>query len=280
MTDSDSLRGDPDRAPRLPPVAELETLRSELARVRALLRPRMEETGEAFVAETIRGMLTEIENSRREAAAHRGARAVEAVGAEGELQALRSELALVRAEAGSLRQQRDAFRQERAQARELAHSPDEWAPLEMRVATWRIWLASKGISGTGPLTDEGFRQAFDALEDESRRLTNDRHDELQREIGAQAEDLETLRDEVATERKLARAAAEGHDHVRGILLEIATVFGRVDDLDTLPARQREAVARDNHVRGLLLEIAAVFGSVDDLDTLPARVREAAARGSS
>ena len=116
MTDSDSLRGDPDRAPRLPPVAELETLRSELARVRALLRPRMEETGEAFVAETIRGMLTEIENSRREAAAHRGARAVEAVGAEGELQALRSELALVRAEAGSLRQQRDAFRQERAQA--------------------------------------------------------------------------------------------------------------------------------------------------------------------
>ena len=170
MTDSDSLRGDPDRAPRLPPVAELETLRSELARVRALLR--------------------------------------------------------------------------------------------------------------GPLTDEGFRQAFDALEDESRRLTNDRHDELQREIGAQAEDLETLRDEVATERKLARAAAEGHDHVRGILLEIAAVFGRVDDLDTLPARQREAVARDNHVRGLLLEIAAVFGSIDDLDTLPARVREAAARGSS
>ena len=165
-------------------------------------------------------------------------------------------------------------------ARELAHSPDEWAPLEMRVATWRIWLASKGISGTGPLTDEGFRQAFDALEDESRRLTNDRHDELQREIGAQAEDLETLRDEVATERKLARAAAEGHDHVRGILLEIAAVFGRVDDLDTLPARQREAVARDNHVRGLLLEIAAVFGSIDDLDTLPARVREAAARRSS
>lgn len=71
----------------------------------------------------------------------------------------------------------------------------------------------------------------------------------------------TLRDDVATKRRLARAAAEGHDHVRGILLEIAAVFGRVD------------------VRSLLLEIAASF-SVDDLDTLPARVREAAARGSS
>ncbi len=39
----------------------------------------MEETGEAFVAETIRGMLTEIENSRREAAEHRKAQAVAAV---------------------------------------------------------------------------------------------------------------------------------------------------------------------------------------------------------
>jgi len=56
----------------------------------------MEETGESFIP-AIHGMLTEIENSRREAAAHREARAVAAV-AEGELHALRSELAFVRAE--------------------------------------------------------------------------------------------------------------------------------------------------------------------------------------
>lgn len=200
-------------------VTELEAIRSELARVRALLRPRMEETGESFVAETVHGMLIEIENSRREAA-HREERdkrrqAVAAV-AEGELLCLR--------------QQVELLRQEQARVRALAHSPDSEAetPLDVRVTAWRTWVASKNIYiSADALTDGQLRRAFEAGEDESRRLTNDREDELQRALGEQAEEIETLRDEM-------------HNHVRGILLEIAAVFGRVDDLATLPAQVRAA----------------------------------------
>lgn len=48
-----------------------------------------------------------------------------------------------------------------------------------------------------------------------------------------------LADELAAERKMARAAANGHDHARALLVAIAEVFGRVDDLDSLPAKVRE-----------------------------------------
>lgn len=47
-----------------------------------------------------------------------------------------------------------------------------------------------------------------------------------------------LTDTIESERKLARAAAEGYDHCLTLLMEIAKVFGRVDDLDTLPGMVR------------------------------------------
>jgi hypothetical protein len=51
--------------------------------------------------------------------------------------------------------------------------------------------------------------------------------------------LARLADTIEFERKLASAAATGHDHARGLLVAIAEVFGRVDDLDSLPAKVRE-----------------------------------------
>ena len=52
-------------------------------------------------------------------------------------------------------------------------------------------------------------------------------------------EIERLTEQVAMEGKLARAAAEGHDHARATLVEIAKVFGRVDDHDLLPAMVRK-----------------------------------------
>lgn len=119
---------------------------------------------------------------------------------------------------------------------ELARLRRDIVTLVRGAVAWRTWVASKDIHlHADSLTDAELRAAFDAGEDESLCLANDRVGELQRELGEQAEEIETLRDEIVTERKLARAAAEGHDRVRGILLEIAAVFGCVDDLDTLPA---------------------------------------------
>lgn len=41
--------------------------------------------------------------------------------------------------------------------------------------------------------------------------------------------------------RMARAAADGHDHNRQVLAEIARAFGRADDWDTLPGRVYEVL---------------------------------------
>ena len=52
--------------------------------------------------------------------------------------------------------------------------------------------------------------------------------------------LATVTAERDQERKLARAAAEGHDHCRGLLLSIwdnSLGGGKLDDLDSIPAAE-------------------------------------------
>ena len=73
MTDSDSLRGDPNYDPTRrhhPELRELDTLR-------ALLRPRMTEEGDPTPTDALRGMFVEIERLRITTSAGDGCRALE-----------------------------------------------------------------------------------------------------------------------------------------------------------------------------------------------------------
>mgnify|MGYP003526007879 FL=1 len=67
----------------------------------------------------------------------------------------------------------------------------------------------------------------------------ERIESLKAKLAEERKRTNILAEEATAEGRLASAAANGHDHARALLVAIAEVFGRVDDLDSLPAKVRE-----------------------------------------
>lgn len=126
------------------------------------------------------------------------------------------------------------------------------------------------------MTEEGDPTPTDALrgmfvEIERLRTMEGRRRPMDEAIIADNENaIARLTGELAAERKLAAAAATGHDHARGLLVAIAEVFGSVDDLDSLPAKVREL--DDNYLHNCN-KAERLQASIDEMDK--ARVLRAA-----
>lgn len=71
----------------------------------------------------------------------------------------------------------------------------------------------------------------------------ERIESLKAKLAEERKRTNILAEEATAEGRLARAAANGHDHARALLVAIAEVFGRVDDLDSLPAKVRKIEAQ-------------------------------------
>lgn len=118
------------------------------------------------------------------------------------------------------------------------HLPQCCGELETLRALLRPRMADAG----DPTPTEALRGMF--IEIERLRARDGRRRPMDNENA-----ITRLTSELAAERKLARAAGEGHDRARALLEAIASVFGRVDGFDALPAmvtkleEQRAALVR-------------------------------------
>ena len=300
MTDSDSLRGDPNHDPTRrhhPELRELDTLR-------ALLRPRMTEEGDPTPTDALRGMFVEIERLRITTSEGDRCRALESeIASRSQAhETTRQTLQLLRGrlhEALSLStdgaSDKDIFERieqlSTAQTTIRAHDLKHIESLGQRIRDLerQIQQERKQYHAGAQAVAERLRNIMSTCFGGSRsgdlyfqladmekwipKFTSEwsanhgRWHELCQRLGLAAHidnlaavlkhieqrvpaDLvgsleherkrsKLLAEEATAEQRLASAAATGHDHARGLLVAIAEVFGRVDDLDSLPAKVRE-----------------------------------------
>lgn len=159
------------------------------------------------------------------------------------------------------------------------HHP-ELRELDNLRALLRPWMVASGdTSHTEAL--RGILVEFEAHDDIQRRLAalligiaGGHHgggslallDEVESAVKRMGED-------VLLERKLARAAADGHDHCRELLMEIAGVFGRVDDLGTLPGMVRATHADRGALHANTVELSRRIDEMKQALTIGAKRRE-------
>ena len=119
------------------------------------------------------------------------------------------------------------------------HDPTRRHHPELReLDTLRALLRPRMTEEGDPTPTDALRGMFIEIE-RLRTMEGQKHPMDEAIIADNENAIARLTGELAAERKLAAAAATGHDHARGLLVAIAEVFGSVDDLDSLPAKVRE-----------------------------------------
>lgn len=261
MTDSDSLRGD-DR-----PDQNLPSCCGELEILRALLRPRMTEAGDPTLTAALRGMFIEIERLR-------SATGDGLLNCDGQTPT-RRDIILLPLTKADLEANRGALTNLREQLKGLLDIPLMGPDIDSNICK-RIESIKSDLDDAR-LASQSLAACRHTLETLRGRL----HEALGLAMDSNGDKaifarIESIRRDTLMERQLALASAEGHDHARSLLVEIAEVFGRVDDHRALPKMVKELDEQDKERVIRAAETAAERKRIEGELAIGAEKRDVAA----